>query len=179
MKKIITLLTVLVLALCCVFSVSAEESTTELSPQGVEGDVIQVLDPEEIELHLGSQFANRGFTLKLDYGMYPETFYADEYGVLRLGLGGSDTYVITYTGELKEDAVSSTSDSNASSEENQSEAAETTKVEITLPFQTEPEEDTNKGNVFGIVLVVSALAVLGAISLIATKKSATKKKKKK
>lgn len=63
--------------------------------EGTEGSEMQVLQPEQLEIQLGSGWAGVEFELKTDAGMYPGTIPVGEDGVLRLEIGGSSSYVLT------------------------------------------------------------------------------------
>lgn len=88
MKKTIAMI-LMVVALLSLFvlPVAAKE--------GTEGDELQVLQPEQLEIQLGAELAGAQFSLKTDAGMYPGTVVADEHGVLRMEIGGSKAYVLT------------------------------------------------------------------------------------
>ena len=77
----------ILLASCLVFPASAKE--------GTEGDELQVLQPERLEIQLGAELAGAQFSLKTDAGMYPGTVVADANGTLKLEIGGSSSYVLT------------------------------------------------------------------------------------
>ena len=88
MKRILPLmLTCIVLISCLIFPASAKE--------GTEGNEQQVLQPEQLEIHLGAELAGAQFSLKTDAGMYPGTVAADANGILKLEIGGSSAYVLT------------------------------------------------------------------------------------
>ena len=88
MKKTIAMIIMVVTLLSLfVIPVAAKE--------GTEGDELQVLQPEQLEIHLGAELASAQFSLKTDAGMYPGTVVADEHGVLRMEIGGSKAYVLT------------------------------------------------------------------------------------
>lgn len=87
MKRILPLmLTCIVLISCLIFPASAKE--------GTEGNELQVLQPEQLEIHLGAELAGAQFSLKTDAGMYPGTVAADANGILKLEIGGSSAYVL-------------------------------------------------------------------------------------
>ena len=178
LKKVTALIAVVIMAFCCAVFAFAEESTTdnllELPNQGVEDDVMQVLKPEELEIHLGSDFAYHGFKLELDYGTYPKTIYADKNGVLKLEIGGSDKYVIRHTGEI-----------NTSDAETTSFSAAEEAVKVT-DNSNEPTTNNLSGNnnsnhkiPFGIVIAVAMLIVLGIVAYIIERATSPKKDKKK
>lgn len=63
--------------------------------EGTEGSEMQVLQPEQLEIQLGADWAGVEFELKTDAGMYPGTIPVGEDGVLRLEIGSSSSYVLT------------------------------------------------------------------------------------
>lgn len=63
--------------------------------EGTEGSELQVLQPEQLEVQLGADWAGVEFQLKTDAGMYPGTIPVGEDGVLRLEIGGSSSYILT------------------------------------------------------------------------------------
>lgn len=88
MKRIFPMILIcILLASCLVFPASAKE--------GTEGDELQVLQPEQLEIQLGAELAGAQFSLKTDAGMYPGTVAADANGTLKLEIGGSSSYVLT------------------------------------------------------------------------------------
>ena len=88
MKRLLPMILIcILLASCLVFPASAKE--------GTEGDELQVLQPEQLEIQLGAQLAGVQFSLKTDAGMYPGTVVADANGTLKLEIGGSRSYVLS------------------------------------------------------------------------------------
>jgi len=63
--------------------------------EGTEGTEMQVMQPEQLEVQLGADWAGVEFELKTDAGMYPGTISVGDDGVLRLEIGGSSAYVLT------------------------------------------------------------------------------------
>lgn len=68
---------------------------TVFATGGTEGDEMQVMEPEQLEIQLGTDWAGVEFELKTDAGMYPGTIPVGEDGVLRLEIGGSSNYILT------------------------------------------------------------------------------------
>ncbi|MGN0425428.1 MAG: hypothetical protein ACI4FY_08940 [Acetatifactor sp.] len=68
---------------------------TVYAAEGTEGTEMQVLQPQQLEIQLGSDWAGVEFQLKTDAGLYPGTILVGEDGVLRLEIGGSSTYTLT------------------------------------------------------------------------------------
>ena len=64
-------------------------------PQGTDGTELQVAQPEQLEIQLGSEWAGVEFQMKTDAGLYPGTIPVGQDGVLRLEIGGSKSYVLT------------------------------------------------------------------------------------
>lgn len=68
---------------------------TAYAADGTDGTAMQVLQPQQLEIQLGSNWAGVEFQLKTDAGLYPGTIPVGEDGVLRLEIGGSSTYTLT------------------------------------------------------------------------------------
>lgn len=93
MKKSVKWLfgTVLALSLSLVMLFPVSVSAAE----GTEGSEMQVMQPEQLVIQLGADWAGVEFELKTDAGMYPGTIPVGEDGVLRLEIGGSSSYTLT------------------------------------------------------------------------------------
>lgn len=88
MKRLLPMMLVcIILAASLVLPASAKE--------GTEGNELQVLQPEQLEIRLGAELAGAQFSLKTDAGMYPGTVVADANGTLKLEIGGSNSYVLS------------------------------------------------------------------------------------
>ena len=57
-----------------------------------DGTEIQVVQPERLEIQLGTAWAGVEFQLRTDSGLYPDPIPVGEDGVLRLEIGGSSSY---------------------------------------------------------------------------------------
>ena len=88
-KKILGAATALSLGALMLFPVPASAA------EGTEGSEMQVLQAEQLEIQLGTDWAGVEFELKTDAGMYPGTIPVGEDGVLRLEIGGSSSYILT------------------------------------------------------------------------------------
>lgn len=60
-----------------------------------DGTEIQVVQAENLEIQLGTAWAGVEFQLKTDAGVYPGTISVGEDGILRLEIGGSNSYVLS------------------------------------------------------------------------------------
>lgn len=83
--------TVLALSLSLVMLLPVPASAAE----GTDGTEMQVIQPEQLVIQLGADWAGVEFELKTDAGMYPGTIPVGEDGVLRLEIGGSSSYTLT------------------------------------------------------------------------------------
>lgn len=63
--------------------------------EGTDGTEMQVIQPEQLMIQLGADWAGVEFELKTDAGMYPGTIPVGEDGVLSLEIGGSSSYTLT------------------------------------------------------------------------------------
>lgn len=69
--------------------------TAPLVHADTDGPELQVLQPSQLEIQLGDEWAGVEFQLKTDAGLYPDTIPVDESGILRLEIGGSKTYILS------------------------------------------------------------------------------------
>lgn len=81
------------LVMMCILGFSVVPIWAE--PQGTDGTELQVAQPEQLEIQLGSEWAGVEFQMKTDAGLYPGTIPVGQDGVLRLEIGGSKSYVLT------------------------------------------------------------------------------------
>lgn len=88
-KRLLGTVLALGLSLVMLFPVTASAA------EGTDGTEMQVLEAEQLEIQLGSDWAGVEFELKTDAGMYPGTIAVGEDGVLRLEIGGSSSYILT------------------------------------------------------------------------------------
>ncbi len=88
-KRLLGTVLALGLSLVMLFPVSASAA------EGTDGTEMQVMQPEQLVIQLGADWAGVEFELKTDAGMYPGTIPVGEDGVLRLEIGGSSNYTLT------------------------------------------------------------------------------------
>lgn len=90
-KSITSILLVLsMLSLLC-FPVQVMAETQ----QGTNGDELQLMEAQKLEIQLGAEWAGVEFHLKTDAGLYPGTVKVGQDGVLRMEIGGSKSYILT------------------------------------------------------------------------------------
>ena len=77
-----------ILMLCC-------SMTTAFATQGTDGDELHVVEAQQLEIQLGTEWAGVEFMLRTDAGVYPGVIPVDETGVLSLEIGGSKTYILS------------------------------------------------------------------------------------
>ena len=87
--KFVLLVLSMVCILCFPVQVMAE------TQQGTTGDELQLMEAEQLEIQLGTDWAGVEFQLKTDAGLYPGTVVVGQDGVLRMEIGGSKSYILT------------------------------------------------------------------------------------
>ena len=66
-----------------------------LAKDGTDGTELQVAQPEQLVIQLGAEWAGVEFQLKTDAGLYPGTIPVGDDGILKLEIGGSESYTLT------------------------------------------------------------------------------------
>ena len=133
--------------------------------QGTDGTELQVMKPQNLQIHLGEDWAGAGFELTTDAGKYPGVIPVGEDGVLRLEIGGSENYILS--------CLNSSSDIPSTGDELQQEEgseAPTEPEDGTVPVGSAPE-DSKEGNqvqipvkhmvLFGGGLILALVALAG------------------
>ena len=87
--KSILLVIAMLCLLCFPVQVMAE------TQQGTNGDELQLMEAQKLEIQLGAEWAGVEFQLKTDAGLYPGTVVVGQDGVLRMEIGGSKSYILT------------------------------------------------------------------------------------
>ena len=87
--KSILLVVAMLCVLCFPVHVMAE------TQQGTNGDELQLMEAQKLEIQLGTDWAGVEFQLKTDAGLYPGTVNVGQDGVLRMEIGGSKSYILT------------------------------------------------------------------------------------
>ena len=152
----------LILAMLCILCFPIPASAVS---QGTDGTELQVMKPQNLQIHLGEEWAGIGFELTTDAGKYPGVIPVGEDGVLRLEIGGSENYILS--------CLNSSSDIPSTGDELQLEEgseAPTEPEEGTVPVESTPE-DSKEGNpveipvkhmvMFGGGLVLALVALAG------------------
>ena len=70
-------------------------TTMAFASQGTNGDELHVIEAQQLEIQLGTEWAGVEFMLRTDAGIYPDAILVDENGVLSLEIGGSKTYILS------------------------------------------------------------------------------------
>ncbi len=66
--------------------------------EGTNGTELQVAQPEQLMIQLGPEWAGVEFQLKTDFGLYPGIIPVGDDGMLKLEIGGSESYTLTCMG---------------------------------------------------------------------------------
>lgn len=91
-SKVIKTVLVAVSLLCIICFPVQVSATTQ---QGTNGDELQLVEAQKLEVQLGTEWAGVEFQLKTDAGLYPDTVTVGKDGVLRTEIGGSTAYILT------------------------------------------------------------------------------------
>lgn len=118
-KKTNRFLSILVAMLCIIAIVCAGPvyAVPELMNQGTNGDELNVVSAQKLEIQLGTEWSGKKFQLKTDVGLYPGDIIVDSDGILRLEIGGSTSYILSCVG-LSEVSSDKSSSDNTESVEN-------------------------------------------------------------
>ena len=152
----------LILAMLCILCFPIPASAVS---QGTDGTELQVMKPQNLQIHLGEDWAGVGFELTTDAGKYPGVIVVGEDGVLRLEIGGSENYILS--------CLNSSADIPSTGDEIQQEEGSEAPAEPeegTVPVESTPE-DSKEGNqvqipvkhmvLFGGGLVLALVALAG------------------
>lgn len=120
-----------------------------------DGTELQVAEPSQLTIQLGSDWAGVEFQLRTDSGVYPGTVVVDEYGVLSLEIGGSSTYELSCLGSPQAAPTPEPEPSEAP----ESEPAETELTPVPTDTVTPTPDDGGELTVYGIPVI--HLAVFG------------------
>lgn len=142
---------------------------------GTDGTELQVVQPKQLIIQLGPEWAGVEFQLKTDSGLYPGTIQVGEDGILRLEIGGSEAYTLTCLGSsVQAPAPVSTADPELENDSLVSKAS-VSQPEPTIEshsHEPEPEPEPNLAGIpvwqlclfgGGMVVAVASLVVLAVI----------------
>lgn len=138
---------------------------------GTDGTELQVVQPKQLIIQLGPEWAGVEFQLKTDSGLYPGTIQVGEDGILRLEIGGSEAYTLTCLGSsVQAPAPAPTADPAQESAAAVSQPSETTMESHS--HEPEPEPEPNLAGIpvwqlclfgGGMAVAVASLVVLAVI----------------
>lgn len=163
-EKVARLLLACICMVCLAVSVSA-------AGQGTDGTELQLIQPQNLEIHLGESWAGAEFQLQTDVGMYPGVITVGADGVLQMEIGGSENYILSYLNSSVEipvpgDTVVPGEEPGPSDDPSDcTEPAETSGEEQTAPTEIIPEEP-EEGTLAGIPvkhIVLFGLGLIGSI----------------
>ena len=175
----------LIAALACILCFPVKASAT--AQQGTDGTELEVVQAQQLEIQLGQAWTGVEFQLRTDAGKYPDPIPVGEDGVLRVEIGGSESYLLTClasqvevptpedienpeetaaeetgtaaTEETAEESTSSTEDTSSATEE---------ETDSTAPSVTiEPEADAENATIGGIPVTHVFIFVGGLVIAIA------------
>ena len=166
-------LIVLMSALCVsVYAIGPEE---DYVPDDTDGTELQVMQPSQLEIRLGSEWAGAEFELETDVGDYPGTVPVSADGTLRMEIGGSETYILRLVETPAEPPVRETPEPTPEPAPETPEIPEEPEPEPEEPADEIPAElvpeERNESNpiipiaIFGVGILV-AVGVLIAMRVI-------------
>ena len=127
-----------------------------------DGTELQVAEPSQLTIQLGSDWAGVEFQLRTDNGVYPGTVVVDEYGVLSLEIGGSSTYELSCLGSPQAAPTLEPEPTEAPESEQAETEPATTSADTVTPT---PDEGGDELTVYGIPVI--HLAIFGGGLLVA------------
>lgn len=175
----------LIAALACLLCFPVKASAT--TQQGTDGTELEVVQAQQLEIQLGQAWSGVEFQLRTDAGKYPDPIPVGEDGVLRVEIGGSESYLLTclasqvevptpedlenteetvaaetYTAateETAEESAAATEDTASATEEE----ADPTDFSVTI----EPEADAEVATIGGVPVTHVVIFVGGLVIAIA------------
>ncbi len=128
--------------------------------QGTNGDELQVMQAEKLEIQLGVEWAGVEFQLKTDAGLYPGTVTVGTDGVLRLEIGGSSKYILTCLN----------SDTPAPEPNESADSSDATQAPATTESQSDSStaSNTEPGTVAGIPIAHLVVFIGGMVLAVGT-----------
>lgn len=127
-----------------------------------DGTELQVVEPSQLTIQLGSEWVGVEFQLRTDAGVYPGTVVVDESGVLSLEIGGSSTYELSCLGSPQAAPTLEPEPTEAPESEQAETEPATTSADTVTPT---PDEGGDELTVYGIPVI--HLAIFGGGLLVA------------
>lgn len=118
--------------------------------QGTEGNELQLLEPQNLEIQLGEAWVGTEFSLKTDAGLYPDNIAVGGDGVLRMEIGGSKSYILsckTSNQDVKPISETQEPEAGTESEVNDTENKSISSIQMLL--------------IVAIIAVIAILAIIG------------------
>lgn len=153
-----------ILSLICIFCVPV--TPTYAAQQGTNGDELQAMEAEQLEIQLGADWAGVEFQMKTDAGLYPGTVVVGTDGVLRMKIGGSSKYILSCMNSSV--PVPEPGESVDTTESTQAPATNESATDNTVEETTPGVETEQKNTVAGIPVAHLAIFVCGMILAIGT-----------
>ncbi len=170
------------LAACMYIPAYAFGPEDDYVPDDTDGTELQVMQPSQLEIRFGSDWAGAEFELETDAGDYPGTVPVSADGTLRMEIGGSETYVLRLVETPAEPSVKETPepapeptpeppDEPETPEEPEPEPEEQAEE---IPAEPIPEEGNESNPMVPIVIfsvgILLAVGVLIAMRVISKKR---------
>lgn len=127
-----------------------------------DGTELQVVEPSQLTIQLGSEWVGVEFQLRTDSGVYPGVVVVDESGVLSLEIDGSSTYELSCLGSPQTAPTLEPEPTEAPESEQAETEPATTSADTVTPT---PDEAGDALTVYGIPVI--HLAIFGGGLLVA------------
>ena len=146
----------------------AAMATDEFYPDDTDGTEMQLMEPAQLELYFGPEWAGAQFTLETDVGGYPGTIPVANDGSMRMEIGGSHTYVlrlVSGAAGTQSGTVGMTGTEQAPAPQPEGTDSEVG-VQTTAPAETQPAEEQSGGvPLVPIIIFLAGLVIAGGILL--------------
>ena len=147
----------------------AAMATDEFYPDDTDGTEMQLMEPAQLELYFGPEWAGAQFTLETDVGGYPGTIPVANDGSMRMEIGGSHTYVLRLVSGAtgtQSGAVGMTGTEQVPASQPEGPESEVG-MQTTVPAETQPAEEQSGGVPLVPIIIFLAGLVIAAGILVA------------
>lgn len=144
-------------------------------PDDTDGTELQIMQPAQLEIRFGSEWAGAEFALETDAGEYPGTVPVSSDGTLRMEIGGSEAYVLRLVETPAEPSAPTTPEPTAEPTPELPEGPKSPEEESAEELPDKPvEEEAGNSPLVPIIIfgtgVVIAVGALIAMKVIGKRK---------
>lgn len=149
------------LLLCAAVPAYAAMAPDEYVPDDTDGTEMQLMEPAQLELYFGPEWAGAQFTLETDVGGYPGTIPVSNDGTVRMEIGGSHSYVLRLVSTVAVPPAAATSTETETVPGAAGDGADSAGVTQApdAPADTQEEEDSGGIPVVPIICFLGGLVI--------------------